>query len=743
MSDQREIHIHRLSGCRPTPLAHYLKALGILRLVAEQADPTARGWWEDDVFHLATRLSEPEINAFFQDRYSPTAMTAPWLSRSGYSDDSSHSKTREWLQGLLAADQERFEPFRQCVKQMRGFAEEFGFDLAQPDSMRTPEFVNYVRSRVNSSARLWIDTCIVPGEEKVSYPAIFGTGGNEGSGSYLANYYQALVVALILKEEPIDAVLFEETRGAHAPPAKHRHNAGHYADSTGVDSAWTYILALEGSLLLVSSMSRRLDGNRPNSVAGTSASLASPFAVSNDCVGYASSSAVDSKSNRQGKLVPGRGEQWLPLWASPANLRELQQLFREGRSTIRKRSTSRSRDFCLAIARNGVARGITAFERYGYVQRNGDNHMAVPLGRFEVRQRPHQRLLDEVAPWIDRLRQVASDKLAPQSFARAYRACELAVFNCATRAAGSDFLDLLVAMAAAEDQMLASPKFSGEKCVPIPSPNRGGLSGQWLDVITQNSFEFRLALSLAAQHGPLETKSRWASVRMHWLPLDESGFHFAKGESGLAIGPDQAAGGLDLARASIAVMQRRLLALNRGASESQVPLRLIRDEYGATLNDIQAFLDRRTNDSLILAYARALMAIRFDEHDGTNGTSERNAAPLGGLSLYGVFRLATPTNDLRLPGDSTVKIKCNTALFQRLRNGDIPSAFQLAARQLTNVGLRPKLQVATGTPVQATRLAASLVFGLKATEWTRLALALTDPQLPTVAANEDLVVEAS
>ncbi len=30
----------------------YLKALGILRLVGEQKDPNARGWWENDVFWL-------------------------------------------------------------------------------------------------------------------------------------------------------------------------------------------------------------------------------------------------------------------------------------------------------------------------------------------------------------------------------------------------------------------------------------------------------------------------------------------------------------------------------------------------------------------------------------------------------------------------------------------------------------------------------------------------------------------
>lgn len=35
-----------LSGCAPVPIAHYLKALGVLRLVAEQADPaTPRHAW--------------------------------------------------------------------------------------------------------------------------------------------------------------------------------------------------------------------------------------------------------------------------------------------------------------------------------------------------------------------------------------------------------------------------------------------------------------------------------------------------------------------------------------------------------------------------------------------------------------------------------------------------------------------------------------------------------------------------
>ena len=48
--DSSMIHVHQLDGCAPAPLAHYLKALGILRLVAEQADRDARGWWDGDRF---------------------------------------------------------------------------------------------------------------------------------------------------------------------------------------------------------------------------------------------------------------------------------------------------------------------------------------------------------------------------------------------------------------------------------------------------------------------------------------------------------------------------------------------------------------------------------------------------------------------------------------------------------------------------------------------------------------------
>ncbi len=58
-------HVHRLGGCSPTPLASYLKALGVLRSVASSIDPTCRGGWRDGAFQLVTTLSEDTLLDFF------------------------------------------------------------------------------------------------------------------------------------------------------------------------------------------------------------------------------------------------------------------------------------------------------------------------------------------------------------------------------------------------------------------------------------------------------------------------------------------------------------------------------------------------------------------------------------------------------------------------------------------------------------------------------------------------------
>ena len=60
-----------LGGCTPEPLMSYLKALGVFRLVAEQADPDARLSWTGGVAHLDSQLDRDGLAEFFLEGIGP------------------------------------------------------------------------------------------------------------------------------------------------------------------------------------------------------------------------------------------------------------------------------------------------------------------------------------------------------------------------------------------------------------------------------------------------------------------------------------------------------------------------------------------------------------------------------------------------------------------------------------------------------------------------------------------------
>jgi CRISPR-associated protein Csx17 len=113
------LHVHRLDGCRPEPLSHYLKALGVLRLVSRQADPAARGFWRDDVFHLVCTLDRWTLEAFFLERYSPTPLIGPWNGGSGFYEGDSIDG-REALRNSTDA---RFAAYRQAINAVLAWPE--------------------------------------------------------------------------------------------------------------------------------------------------------------------------------------------------------------------------------------------------------------------------------------------------------------------------------------------------------------------------------------------------------------------------------------------------------------------------------------------------------------------------------------------------------------------------------------------------------------------------------------------
>ena len=718
------IHVHRLDGCRPTPLAHYLKALGILRLVSEQADGNARGWWKDDVFHIATTLDRESLESFFLKDYCPTPIMAPWNGGSGFFP----SDNKSGIEPIENSTASRFKLFRSSIKLGRSVVADLN---AKPEKGQQKNGV-LADSRLlwRDGLRGWIDAAMtLDGQGDPSFPALLGTGGNDGRLDFTSNYMQRLVSLFDVESE--DATAHVESTPqlkaafwAAPSPVLESCSIGQFlpssADGTKVNP-WDFVLMLEGAIAFRAGVSRRCNSE-------SLPQAAAPFAVRSSGVGYGSSHAADESA---------RGEQWMPLWPNPATMKEVQSFFQEGRSLIKKQSAERGTDMARAVSRMGVTRGVAQFERYGYIERNGLANLAVPIGRYTVRHQSNQQLLDEVAPWIDHLRRVANAKNASTSFERTHRACEEALMNCTQKPTGASFLSLLVSLGQAEDQMLRSPKHSKENYAkPISR-----LSRKWADLILSSEHkrtpEVRLAFALAAQTGPLESNKRWQTIRNHWLPLDRN--RFATGESGLAIGPEQSAGGLDLERALIAVIDRRLLAMSRGAAKGFVPLAISDWRYGAQPEDIEAFLERRVDDARILSIARGVMAInltrdqsqpsKIPRRESASNTS--NKRPLGGLAMYGLLRLAMPTREksVSLGKGQDYEIRCNPTIFRRLQSGDLGKAIELAARQLSYAGLRPRFGVAVGSQQVARRLAASMALGVAPPTITRFAFGLTAPEM--------------
>ena len=251
------IHVHELDGCAPTPLAHYLKALGILRLFAEQADENVRGWWKGNRFLLATGLTKEEIEGFFLREYRPTPMFNPWGARSGYFDGGSESSARKFLKNIEDSKQSRLEPFRKTIRTIRSIIS--GTETGhKPSNKERDKFVLALRLDARNMASRWLDTVIAvigSGDDvSLAQPPIFGTGGSEGSGGYPSAYMSAVVEAVIEKKwnHSLHIALF----GGNAPKCDWEQSMGQFAPS-GASTPWDMLLAFEGACVLRSSVSGR------------------------------------------------------------------------------------------------------------------------------------------------------------------------------------------------------------------------------------------------------------------------------------------------------------------------------------------------------------------------------------------------------------------------------------------------------------------------------------------------------
>lgn len=759
------IHVHALDGCAPAPLAHYLKALGILRLVAEQADPQARGWWDGDRFRLATVLDREALEGFFRYRYEPTPLVAPWNKGSGffYPNDpgltpleaSTAPRFRRVREGLAAARAllHAMEAADAAVRAIKAEAKAKHLSTAERTALRASDayrkrlaeaerhfkmlkadLIPDCRLHWRGPPREWLDAALVlDGDGTPRFPALLGTGGNDGRFDFTNNFMQRLDEWFDCRD-PAGAVRPQAREwgaaalwggvwraeqvgvavGQYLPGQAGGANSGNGPDGDSRLNPADFVLMLEGVVLFTVHASRRCDANAP-------LRAAAPFAVPLRGAGYASAAEADESM---------RGEQWMPLWSQPLTLAELRRLLGEGRAQIGARAVREPLDLARAVARLGTARGIAAFQRFGYIERNGQSNLAVPLGRYHVPERtaPVLACLDDLEAWLPRLRREAHAPAAPARLRQAERCLADALF-AVTQHPGEParWQRVLFALADVEAVMVTG---SGYRAGPVPV-----LRPDWAAAADDGSAELRLALAFALQGGGQRRDGCVSDgVRRHWLPL--AGGRFATSGSGaqtrLLLGPERVLQGRDGLNDAIALVERRLIeAAQRGTR--RLPL-VAATGAAAASGDLAALIAGALDPDRTLTLARALMALdaaAWAQASRPPAPAARAAAAPDGAWL--VVRLALLPWKLA----DGPRIGADPAIVRRLASGDAAGAVTLALRRLHAAGIHPAVRVATVSAVAARRWAAALAFPITRSTARRFAHYL-DPR--AVLADEEPAV---
>ncbi len=594
-----------LRGCTPEPLGNYLKALGVFRLVAEQADSGAMGYWKDGLFRLTSSLSKNDLADFFvkglgetrQPVYSPTPIFAPWGGRPGFYDDGNES-AKARLRKIQNLDNKvmRLQTARKVINATFNFLKErewTGLNKKQREKVKQ-EIIRMSRNRWPAEALPWFDACLAV-EEDARFGFLYGTGGNEGSADITNNYWELIEEVIGLPEaktnteEMLKCALFGSPRvagtsrsaGQHFPSATDSPNVGQ--DFTGSTSAnsWDVVLMMEGGVLFAGATTKRLSQYGKGKAAF-------PFMVDYVATGEPQSSQKD-EPKQDAKVVRTRAEFWMPLWDRPATLNEFKALLGEGRL---QRTTGEAATHSLqameAISSLGISGGVAAFQRVGLFERRGKGYyVASSLGNYPVPRKPHPlgAVLAELAPIRDQAyRNLREGPGVPERVLAARKRMSIALAAIlnehqeVSHVNEADILSLLTAVASIECEvsLLKDRAFRVVPCQP--------LSDKWGRFV-QREPEYRLARAIAsiASWGERERNGRRdpavQAIRANLVPVARRGTSWQWDEnSRTAVW----ARGATLYDNLAAVLRRRLIDASSGKGEG-LPLW---SGHGASFSDL-------------------------------------------------------------------------------------------------------------------------------------------------------------
>ena len=618
------IYEHVLEGCAPVPLAGYLKALGVFRLVAEQEDESAHGFWQDERFVLRTTLDEERLVQFFIERWRPTPVVAPWNGGSGFWP----KDNREGIDAIMASNAPRFDGYRESIRLCKALIAEKQFPEAPKQEDKTG-FINLLRARLSAEACRWLDGAIALTMEGPRYPPVLGTGGNDGRLDFSNNYMRQLMKVTQgesdVSREALRAALFSEPSASFEKGAVGQFapgNAGGANASTGFEgksrpNPWDFALTVEGTLIFASAAVRRHAQDRGDA-------FAFPFTTRTVGAGTGVAAFADESDSR--------AEFWTPLWSRAATLGEVEHLMSEGRAVVKDRTARDGFDFARAAAQLGFASGIDSFVRHGFLKRNGKNYFATPLSRMRIKENPKAALIRDLdrRGWLSRARGTVRGKTAPPGLGKTGRNLDEALFRLTGDGSAEAVQEVLMAFGALMLEVARRPKLRNAKDGLRPPPP---LSKEWTEAADDGSHEFALAAALASLDATGDIR---LPFRRHLAPLDCSKERESWADTTEAQVLAVWTGG-SLVRDTTLVLERRLIEAQRHSFSNREKAELPRRGWrAAPLAAVAAFLAGRTDDARIAALAVGLAWCRAGRH-ATKPVTREDALPFAYAALKPLF----------------------------------------------------------------------------------------------------------
>lgn len=745
------MHTITLSGCSPIPLAHYLKALGIFRVISESehGDINATVYWKDNSFILNSkfdRVEEPSLPDFFFNNYIPTPIMVPWSGGDFFGVNQEKPKklftktptASLVIESFLSNDSPRLKTYRDALKSTFSAMNAAGVKVKKDiegsgtaQRYLKAEMLKSLRNVLPDNTLTWMDAASIIESDSVAFNTLLGGGGgSDGNSHFSDNFMQCLWMALpdfdAQREKPIRAIgkntyfdsraaLCESLFGLQGVGTKIPGLSPVLFDSTRVggpnqtsgfeakagSNPWDFILMLEGSVLFAGAIGRKLDTNHDPSARF-------PFLFQSSPVGLGASFPGESS---------GR-ELWLPLWSHPASLSEVRAVFAEGRVEKHGRMARRGCDAFVAAAQLGFDRGIHAFQRIGFYKGRigGDNYFtAVDQGRIIPRRNQSVDLLRDIDNWFDKLTSIYVSDKCPASVAKRVVALERRIADLSVAPKHESlqrFIDVIIAIGATERAVARSFHWTTETAHIKPLY---GLRQQWCKMINeitssrlQSPPELRLAASLAGMYARLRKKT--LHFRQHLEPVN-----IFISESSRKVDWKQQSdndvvwqsGGL--VDSLNAILIRRVIRFEKAGVQGWPD----ESPIYAGLDDITAFIEGRIDEQLLADLIWGLSLLDWDIKSSSSIESDKktmkdNLEKISSVtpsSFYALLRLCfSPAKTINKP------IPVVPQILHYAVNGKGAEASQLASRRLRASGCFPLVRDLPVSKTLAERTAAAMLF---------------------------------